>query len=445
MRDMNEKGYLDLAAHCVERATALGAEWCDAVAGRARDIDVVIEKSGIKSADAGQGESVAVRCYVRGGMGYGTVSGRDRRDVDEAVERAVELAREATPDPDFRRLPDPAPVPEVPDLFDEAVAGLGVEDVVKIAAANLETGRAVEGDALLAGHVGLTVSEGALASSTGIRLTKRGTRVDASIEATLRREDDTGYFYDFDYGRHLADCDLARVAERATAGARRYLGARRIGSKRMTLVLGPLAASALLDALVDAADAEAVQRGRSYLTGKPGKTIASEHLSVSDDALVPRGMHSGPFDGEGTPRRRLAVIDGGVLVGLLHNSYTAGKAGTESTGHGTHSGGIRSTNVLPELGHRPARELLAEVEEGIYLEAGEIRPDEASGDLSAAVDFGFAVRQGVLEYPVENAMLGTTVFELLERLDAVSSDARLEPGAVMPTLRIQDVQIAGTE
>jgi hypothetical protein len=34
---------------------------------------------------------------------------------------------------------------------------------------------------------------------------------------------------------------------------------------------------------------------------------------------------------------------------------------------------------------------------------------------------------------------------LLPRLDAVSSDAREEPGILMPTLRIQDVQIAGTE
>jgi hypothetical protein len=42
-------------------------------------------------------------------------------------------------------------------------------------------------------------------------------------------------------------------------------------------------------------------------------------------------------------------------------------------------------------------------------------------------------------------MLGAGVLDLLARLDAVSSDARLEPGAVMPTWRIPDVQIAGSE
>jgi predicted Zn-dependent protease len=42
-------------------------------------------------------------------------------------------------------------------------------------------------------------------------------------------------------------------------------------------------------------------------------------------------------------------------------------------------------------------------------------------------------------------MMGGNILELLPRLDAVSSDAREEPGTLMPTLRIQDVQIAGTE
>jgi PmbA protein len=213
----------------------------------------------------------------------------------------------------------------------------------------------------------------------------------------------------------------------------------------MTLVLGPLAAHGLLGAVVGAANAESVQRRRSYLVGKLGRRIASERLSIADDPLVARGMRSGAHDGEGTPCRRLAVVEGGVLASLLHNAYTAGKAGTKSTGHGTHSGSIRPTNLLPALGQKTAAELLAEVEEGIYLEAGEIRPDPASGDISASIDFGFYVKDGSIQYPVESAMLGANVFDLLGGLDAVSSDARREPGAVMPTLRIRDVQIAGSE
>jgi len=437
--------YLDICERSVAKARALGAEWCDVAAGSTRDIEVAIEKSGIKAADAGQGESVSVRAFVRGGMGYTSVSGTDPRDIDEAVRRAVALAKEATPDSDFVALPPPDPAEEVEGRFDDAVAGMGVADVVRIAAANLEAGRAIEPDVLLAGHVGLVVGHGALASSTGVALATEGTRIDASIEAVLKRNGDVGYFYDFDFGRFLADCALEKVAEAAVRSARRFLGAKRIASGRRTLVLGPLAAYGLVGAVVSAANAESIQRGRSYLCGKLGERIASPCLTVVDDPLVPRGMRSGAHDGEGTRRRRLTIIDRGTLASLLHNSYTAGKAGAKSTGHGTHAGGISPTNLQPALGDRPAAELLAEVEDGIYLESGDIRPDPASGDISASIDFGFLVRNGELVHPIESAMIGANIFDLLGNLDAVSSDARREPGLAMPTLRIRDVQVAGAE
>jgi len=437
--------YLDLAQACVTRADDAGAEWCDVVAGTARDISVAIEKSGIKSADAGRGEEVAIRAYVGGGMGYAAVTGRDRKTIDEAVDRAVALAKEATDDPDFRRLPPPQPRPEVEGIFDDAVAGLSVEQVVRIAVANIEAARAVEPEAILSGSVALSVGRGALASSTGVALESRATEISARISALLRRDGDTGYFYEFDFGRNLADCRLETVSVAAVEGARRFLGARRIGSGRRTLVLGPLAAYGFLGRLVAAAGAESIQRGRSFLCGKEGEPIADACLTLVDDGLVPRGVRSGAHDGEGTARRPLTVIHQGCLAGLLHNSYTAGKAGTESTGHGTHAGGIRPTNLRPALGDCPADELLAEVEDGIYLESGEIRPDPASGDISASIDFGFLLKGGERVHPVESAMLGGNVFDLLQRLDAVSSDAREEPGILMPTLRIRDVQIAGAE
>jgi PmbA protein len=437
--------YLDLCRQCVEKAMKLGAEWCDVSAGFARDISVSIEKTGIKTADAGQGEDMSIRVYVRGGMGFAVASGRDPDDIDEAVRQAVALAKEATPDPDFKSLPSFEPAPEVEGLFDDRIAGMSVEEVVRIAVANIERAKAIEPAVNLSGHVGLSVGEGALASSTGIALESRDSEIGADIEALVKRGSDTGYFYDFDFGRFLEDTALENLAEVAINGARRFLGAKRVGSGRMTLVMGPLASYGFLSGVVGAAGAESVQRGRSWVCGKVGELIASPHLTIVDNALIPRGARSGAHDGEGTRHRPLTIIDHGRLVSLLHNSYTAGKACTQSTGHGTQSGGISPTNLRPALGTHTAAELLKDVKEGIYLESGEIRPDAASGDISASIDFGFYVKDGQIQYPVESAMMGGNILDLLNRLDAVSSDAREEPGLLMPTLRIQDVQIAGTE
>jgi PmbA protein len=264
----------------------------------------------------------------------------------------VALAREATPDPDFRALPPAQPAPEVEGLFDDRIAGMSVEDVVRIAVANIEAGKALEPHANISGHVGLAVGEGAMASSTGVAIESRASEIDADIEVLIKREGDTGYFYDFDFGRFLEDTRLEAVAESAVNGARRFLGAKRIHSGRMALILGPLAAYGFLGSIVAAANAESIQRGRSYLCGKLGETIGSPHVTMVDNALIPRGLRSGAHDGEGTRRRPLVVIEQGRLVSLLHNSYTAGKAGVESTGHGTHSGGIAATNLRPALGER---------------------------------------------------------------------------------------------
>ena len=313
--------------------------------------------------------------------------------------------------------------------------------------ANIERARAIDPSVNLSGHVGLSVGEGALASSTGVLLESRGTEIGADIEALVKRGTDTGYFYDFDFGRFLEDTALDGLADKAIDGARRFLGARRVASGRMALVLGPLAVVRVpRRRSSSAANAESIQRGRSYLCGKVGEMIASPHLSIVDDGLIPRGQRSGAHDGEGTRHRPLSVIDRGRLVSLLHNSYTAGKACTQSTGHGTHSGGISATNLRPALGARTAAEILKE-RQGRHL-PGERRDPARPGQRRHLGQHRFRVlRQGRPDpvHPVESAMIGGTMLDLLPRLDAVSSDAREEPGILMPTVRIQDVQVAGTE
>jgi PmbA protein len=334
MTTTDNMSYLEICQDCVRKAVRLGAEWCDVSAGTGRDISVTIEKTGIKTADAGQGEDVAIRVFMRGGLGYASVSGRDPKDIDDAVEKAVALARVATPDPDFKRLPSPQPAPEVEGLFDDRIAGMSVEEVVRIAVANIEAAKALDPAVNLTGHIGIDIGEGALASSTGIAIASRGTHIGSDIEALVKAGSDTGYFYDFDFGRQVDDCVLDTVSEAAVRGARRFLGAKRIKSGRMTVILGPLAAYGFLGGLAGAANAESIQRGRSYLCGKVGEMVASPLVTIVDDALIPRGMRSGAHDGEGTRHRPLTIIDRGRLVSLLHNSYTAGKACTESSGHG---------------------------------------------------------------------------------------------------------------
>ncbi|MEN6544725.1 MAG: metallopeptidase TldD-related protein, partial [Armatimonadia bacterium] len=137
-----------------------------------------------------------------------------------------------------------------------------------------------------------------------------------------------------------------------------------------------------------------------------------------------------------------------VLTTFLHNSYTANKAGVENNAHamrGGYSGGvgIGVSNLQIERGQRTEKELIAEISDGLYISFASLSPDPASGEVSATVDFGFKIVNGELAYPVKTAMVGGHGLTMLSAIDAVSSDYREEPGTIVPSLRIRDMQISG--
>jgi PmbA protein len=440
--------YYQLAEKALNLAMTLGAEWCDVSVGSGRHIGVTLEKTAIKEADSGRSQSASVRVFVGGAMGYATCGGHEADRLLAAARQAVGMAREGTSDPDFVALPGPEPVNEVDGLYDPQIEAMTVADVVALAVANIRLARQIEPDVNLSGHVSLSASDSVLVSSTGIRLSRRRTELDGDIEALIVRGEaaaDKGYYYDFDSGRMAADCRIDEIARAAVEGARRMLGARRIASGRMTVILGPLAAHDFLDGVVGAANAESLQRGRSFLCGRMGQKIASDCLTLGDDGLVPHGLYSGACDGEGAPRRRVTIIDRGTFAAQLHNSYTAAKAREPNTGHGVRTGGIQPTNMTIALGDKTAADIIAETKRGLYLPIGHFSPNPASGDLSSSVDFGLLIDGGQIVHPVENVMLAGNMIDLLSAIDAVSSDYRDEPGNRMPTLRLRDVQIAGTE
>lgn len=435
---------MQMAEKVLREAISLGAHWCDVGLRDGRHISVALEKSAIKEADSGQSESASVRAFIDGAMGYAQCHGFDEDRLLNAARRAVGMAREGTPDPDFHALPHPEPAPQVVGLYDERIAAMNVREVVDLAVANIRLARQMEQSVNLSGHVTMSAGEGVLVSSAGVRLTRRRTSLEGDIEALVSRSGDKGYYYDYNGGRMFDDCDIRNIAAPAIEGARNMLGARSMTSGRMSVVLGPLAAMDFVEQLIAAASAENIQRERSFLCGRRDRQVASELLTVIDDPFVPRGMSSGEYDGEGAARKKITIFDHGTFRTMLHNSYTAAKAGEPNNGRGSRSGGISPTNLQIALGSRTQAELIAEISDGLYIPISQFSPNSTTGDLSASVDFGFRIIDGRIAYPIEGAMLAGNMLDLAAAIDAVSSDYRAEPGSLMPSIRIHNVQVAGS-
>ena len=433
---------LKIAEIACEAAIRAGAEYADAAAQHGQSRSVSVEKNAIKSSDARQWGAVSVRAFFSGATGWSSASGLSEEAARSAGAQAAELARAAEPDPDFVDLVSPEELPVVEGLYDPRLAEVTSDQIAAWVMGNIDSALAVAGDAVVQGGAGVRWSQWALVNNLGVRVSQRSGSASVSADVVIRRGDDVGSFYEWDSARSLTDLIPENLGATAAEEALKYLKSRVITTTTLPVVLGPRSGMALLGSLCGAASAEEVQRNRSFLIGKLGEQVASEHVTLVDDPLIPGGLGSGTCDGDGFPHRRVTLVERGVLKTYLHSHYTARKGNAGNTGHSTR-GGISATNVIPTLGAKTAAEIIAEVDDGIYITLGRLSPDTASGQVSAMVDAGFRIRKGKLTHPLKNTMVAGHGLELLANIDAISSDYRAEPGMMLPTVRVQGVRVAG--
>ena len=440
----NPEKFLPILRNVVDIAKRNGADFVDAIASSGYSLGIGVENSSIKNSESSWDKSLSVRVFINGGMGYVSANGIDVSNLDEIVDHAVELAKIATPDPDFVALPKPEKNVEV-KLFDENILSITPEQVIAWAIENIKQAQGVEKNVNISGDAGLSVSSATLVSSTGIELAKKSTSIQIGFFSVVRDGDDVGSFADHSSGVLLKDFHPLGLGETITKRALEYKSQKKTETAKTTLLLGPLSAFGLVRSIVQAAGAESIQRNRSLLAEKLNQQVASNILTVTDNGLIDGGLASSPYDGEGACKKIVKIIDNGKFIAQLHNSYTANKAKTENTGHGMRSGGISPSNLQIERGEKTARQIIEEVDDGIYLEMGTLSPDLVSGDISTNLDFAFKIEKGHLTYPITNAMVGGNLIDMLKNIDAISSDFRNEPGNPMPTIRIRDVQISSGE
>ena len=380
-----------LCRHAIDAAVGAGASYADARAVTRRSQHVATKNGAVDSIADGETEGIGVRVLVDGAWGFACDRRLAEAGARDAALRAVAFARatagrgrravhlaRAEPAQGEYRTPgrrDPVDVP----LEEKITLCLRAEEAmrrpdVKITEASVRAQR----------------EQRAFASSEGADVLQTFVECGGGIEALAVSEEtvQTRSYPSahvgssgqggWEYVESLALADEApRVGEEAAA----LLRAARCPSTVTTVVIDQDQMALQVHESVGhpteldrVYGTEASYAGTSFLRPGDAKSLryGSELMNVTADATTPHGLGTFAFDDEGVAARREPVVEAGVLRRFLSSRETAAMLG-EGAGGSMRADGwsrmplVRMTNLHLEPGEGTLDDLLADVDDGIYL------------------------------------------------------------------------------
>jgi PmbA protein len=444
--------YRDLAEHLLKRARSQGADAADVLIGEGTDFSVSVRKGEVETLKDAGSKALGMRVFVGKRTANSYTSDFSPPALEELVANVVAMARATGEDP-AAGLPDELTPAEDVDLglHDASVAGLPTAE-------RIEWARRAEATAMGASPE-ITNSQGAsfgadedtvvLANTQGFMGTYRSSAVSLSVVPVAERDGRMERDYWYTYGRGLGDLltpeEVGRIAAERTL---RRLGARKVPTCEVPVVLEPEQAADLLGDLFTALSGYSVFRNATFLKDRVGDAVASPLLTIVDDGRRYRGLGSRPFDGEGSPTRRNVPLERGVLGFYLCDWYSARKIGARSTGSARRGVGggpsVGAANLYFEKGTTPPEEIIAGVERGLYVtDLIGFGVDLVSGDYSQGAA-GQWIEKGRLVHPVSEVTIAGNLKEMLLDVDAVGDDLEFRSSVAAPTIRIRKMTLSGS-
>ena len=454
MTSSGEQELLAIADRVV--AQARPGEEVEAFVARGGETEVRVYEGDVEHFVSAQSEGVGIRVVRDGRTGFAYAGTLDEAAVAEVLADARDNVEFGTVD-EYAALAEPDGVPLTEQsLWNDELAGFANDRKIDLAKEleKLTAGadaRVRVDDANYADEWG----EAAVATSTGIRQAGRENGCYVSV-STLADEGDgddaeTQTGFGFSVGRSPAEFDLDRAAREAAERATRLLGATKPATAHVTVVLDPFVTAQFLSVISSTLNGESVVKGRSLFRDRLGEQVASPLVTLVDDPTNPKAYTATDVDGEGLAARRNVLIDEGELQMFVHNSYSARRAATASTGNATRGGfagtpgvGCLALSLVP--GTRTQEEIVADIDDGLLVQQmvglhSGVNP--VSGDFSTGAA-GLLIRNGEVGAPVREFTIASTLQRMLLDVMEVGGDIDWLPmRAAGMSLVIRDVTMSG--
>jgi PmbA protein len=442
-----------LAQDLVRRAMSGGASAAECVIREGDEFSTLVRLGQVETLKEAGSRAIGVRVF-RGQRAASTYSSDFSRDaLDRMLQSALDLAKLTSEDP-YAGIPDPSQLGSLAgdlDLYYADVYSLPGEE--RINYARRAEKAALDYDSRIknseGGSFDAATGHKVMANSHGFVGEYR--RSYCSVAAVPIAQTDSGAMqrdYWFSVSRNLAGLEspeeVGKVAAQRTV---RRLGARKVKTAHVPVVLDPLVATSILGHIFEGVNGDSVYRGASFLAGKLGEKIASDNVNVIDDGTMRGGFGTSPFDGEGIPTRRTVVIENGVLKSYLLNTYTAKKLGLATTANASRglagTPGIGPGNYFLQPGTKTPQQVIGEIKDGLYVtEFLGHGANLVTGDYSRGAS-GLWISGGELAYPVEEITVAGNLKEMFCSIAEIGNDLEFRGAIACPTIRIDGLTVGG--
>jgi PmbA protein len=448
-----------LRASLERLARSQGISRWDLGASCSTDTSVQVDRGEAKQMKGAQRSGITVRVWNGDGL-VGVTSTSDLSD--EGLEKALAGARDASAygNPDDTPGFSPLATAPLPAMGDQRQPQLPIlELLARLRAAEAE---------LLGRHPAIgTVPYNGLAQRASERiylnsdgacrhqaLTTASLYLYARAEETGRKPRSAGAVrlaHGVD-GLDVAGC-VREAAERTVA----HLDYAPISTGRYLCVFTPEAFLDLVGAFSSLFNARAILDGVSLSQRDAvGQPLAVPFLSIHDNGLHPQHVGASAFDGEGTPTRRLALVDNGILRNLLHSEATARAFGVDPTGHAGMGSKVSVGASWLEIGPGSSGQAGQSGLDHRAAAAGGESPGIVLIDSLSALHAGVKASQGSFSLPfdgwliqggerrsIEAATVAGDIRQVLNTIVGFEGEASVTPDGLCPLVWVEGLSITG--
>lgn len=398
--------------------------------------------------------SLSVRVIVDGRIGVASSSSLTADGIRSAAQLARKLAETNERVDDFPGLYRGGEEVAELDCFDEATASADLSAKAESLRRAFDAGR--DAGVRFAGTYTTAASSVATANTHGVRRFARFTNADAMLIALAEKT--SGFATQV--SRRINALDIGTLAREATDRALLHATVEApLAPGKYDVIIEPAALAEIFEWMnMITFSARSFDDGSSFFAGKLGVALLDRAVTFADDALD-QSFLPFPFDLEGRPKRRVALVENGTPRTPTADTWFAHRLGIEPTAsavdlasddHGM------AMHLTMAAGASSREKMIATSERAIWITRfhyinGLLEPKSALM-TGMTRDGTFLVENGRVTRRLANLRWTQSMVEAFANVVALSAERRAVStwwnpigGTLAPTVKIRDWNITGVQ